>query len=49
MPDEERRRRMTALRSAVSTTNIQSWMADVFEATLTLDQPADTTTDVRTR
>jgi trehalose 6-phosphate synthase len=50
MPDEERRRRMTALRSAVSETNIQSWMADVFESTLTLDQAADTTTtDVRTR
>ena len=49
MPDAERRRRMTALRSAVTTTNIQSWMADVFASTLDLDQPADTTTDVRPR
>ena len=50
MPDDERRRRMTALRSTVESTNIQSWMADVFESTLTLDQPpTETETDVRTR
>jgi len=50
MPDEERRRRMVALRETVTTTDIQSWMADVFEATLTLDKPTDTTqTDVRSR
>lgn len=49
MPDEERRHRMTALRSVVSETNIKSWMADVFASTLTLDQSADTATDVRTR
>ncbi|WP_253736451.1 alpha,alpha-trehalose-phosphate synthase (UDP-forming) [Halohasta salina] len=48
MPDAERRRRMTALRSTVETTNIQSWMADVFASTLTLDHPP-TETDVRTR
>jgi len=48
MPDEERQRRMRALRSVVATTNIQSWMADVFDATLALEQQVDTTeTDVR--
>ncbi|MFW6321216.1 MAG: alpha,alpha-trehalose-phosphate synthase (UDP-forming) [Halohasta sp.] len=50
MPAEERRRRMVALRSVVADTDIRSWMADVFEATLELDQPADTSpTDVRSR
>jgi len=49
MPDNERRRRMTALRSVVGATNIESWMADVFEATLTLDQPPTTATDVTSR
>lgn len=50
MPDDERQRRMRALRSVVTTTNIQSWMADVFEATLTLDQPADSSeTDVKSQ
>ena len=40
---------MRALRSTVTQTDIQSWMADVFDATLTLEQPADTATDVRSR
>jgi trehalose 6-phosphate synthase len=50
MPEDERGRRMEALRSVVTTTDIDSWMADVFDATLTLDQPADATqTDVKSR
>ncbi len=41
MPADERRDRMAALRSTVTTTDLQSWMADIFRTTLTLDQPED--------
>ena len=41
MPDDERRQRMEALRSTVTETDIQSWMADVFDATLELAGSTD--------
>ena len=48
MPDEDRTQRMQALRSAVTETDIQSWMASVFEATLSAAEPADgSRTDLR--
>ncbi len=48
MPDEERTQRMRALRSTVEETDIQSWMANVFEATLDIPKPTDSSrTDLR--
>ncbi len=48
MPDEARRQRMQALRSTVAETDIQSWMADVFETTLAAVEPTDSSqTDLR--
>ncbi len=48
MPDDDRSQRMQALRSTVTETDIQSWMASVFEATLDAAEPADSSrTDLK--
>ena len=48
MPDAERRQRMEALRSTATETDIQSWMASVFEATLAAADPTDSSrTDLK--
>jgi len=47
MPTEDRSQRMQALRSTVTETDIQSWMAEVFDSTLAVDESADSRTDLR--
>ena len=48
MPDEDRTQRMQALRSVVTETDIQSWMANVFASTLSAVDSADSSrTDLK--
>jgi len=48
MPDDDRQQRMQALRSTVTETDIQSWMAEVFESTLAAAEQTDSSqTDLR--